>query len=67
MSQTGLGFPFPPPVLHALKVLGVPTETSNAIPLHESGVAESVHTQCAIEWPIPENNLKTMKSNPAKI
>jgi hypothetical protein len=67
MSQTGLGFLFPPPVLHALKVLGVLTEILNAIPLHESEVAESVHTQCATGWPIPENNLKTIKSNPAKI
>jgi hypothetical protein len=67
MSQTGLGFLFLPPVLHASKVFGVLTETLSVIPLHESGVAESVRTQCATERPIPENNLKIIKSGPTKL
>jgi hypothetical protein len=61
MSQTALVFLFPPPVLHALEVLGVLIETLHAIPLHESEVAESVHIQCAIELPIPENNSDNEK------
>jgi hypothetical protein len=38
----------------------------HAIPLHESEVAESVHTRYAIELPIPEMKAEGIKSNTEK-
>jgi hypothetical protein len=66
MSQTALLFLFPPPVHHAWQVLGVLTKTLHAVPLHESEVVESVHTQFAIELPIPEMNTQEIKSSTVK-
>jgi hypothetical protein len=47
-------------------VLGVLTETLHAIPLHEFEVVEPVHTQHAIELPIPEMNAEGIRSNTVK-
>jgi len=66
MSQTALLFLFPPPVHHAWQVFGVLTETLHAVPLHESEVAESVHTRYATELPIPEMKAEGIKSNTVK-